>query len=191
MALSASLREYWWIYTIMALGLAICFKVFKESEPGQALTDWLYVEAPLLARLSNKIYTCELLRTLGNLMESQVPLLEALEVTRSTIRNRFFRHFVDEIMEHVQQGGKFSQPFSTYPYILPSVKQMVATGEEVGNLPQVMLRLATFYDAEVDRELKAFSAMIEPLALIVMGAVVGLIVASVILPIFKLGHALH
>jgi type II secretory pathway component PulF len=189
--MSASLREYWWVYFLSATGLAICLKYFKDSEPGQALIDWLYVEAPLVGRLANKIYTCELLRTLGHLMESQVPLLEALEVTRTTIKNRYFRHFVDQIRDHVEQGGKFSKPFATYPYILPSVKQMVATGEEVGDLAQVMLRLARFYDLEVDRELRTFSAMIEPLALIVMGGVVGLIVSSVILPIFKLAHALH
>ncbi len=92
-------------------------------------------------------------------------------------------------MEHVEQGGRFSQPFTTSPYILDSVKQMVATGEEVGNLPKVMLRLAEYYDTEVDRELKNVAAMIEPIALIVLGGVVGVIVASVILPLFKLAHA--
>jgi type II secretory pathway component PulF len=68
---------------------------------------------------------------------------------------------------------------------------MVATGEEVGNLPEVMLRLAKFYDAEVDRELRNFATMIEPMALVVMGSMVGVIVSSVVLPLFKLAHALH
>jgi len=68
---------------------------------------------------------------------------------------------------------------------------MVATGEEVGDLSKVMLRLAKFYDTEVDQELKALASMIEPVALIFMGAVVGLIVSSIILPLFKLAHALH
>jgi type II secretory pathway component PulF len=132
-----------------------------------------------------------MLRTLGHLMESAVPILQALDVTRDTIKNRYFGQFIEQIQEHVRQGGKFAQPFSNYPFILDSVKQMVATGEETGDLPNVMLRLAKFYDAEVDRELKTISSMIEPMALIVMGAVVGVIVSSVILPLFKLAHALH
>jgi type IV pilus assembly protein PilC len=132
-----------------------------------------------------------MLRTLGHLMESAVPILQALEVTRDTIKNRYFGQFIQQIQVHVQQGGKFAQPFSNYPFILDSVKQMVATGEEVGSLPNVMLRLATFYDAEVDRELKTIASMIEPLALIVMGGVVGVIVSAVILPLFRLAHALH
>jgi len=149
------------------------------------------VSGPLISNLSNKIYTCQLLRTLGNLMESQVPLLESLGVTRATIKNRYFRHFIDRIIEHVREGGKFSQPFATYPYTLESVKQMVATGEEAGNLPRVMLRLAEFYDVEADRELKNFASMMEPIALIVMGGVVGMIVSSVILPLFKIASTVH
>jgi type II secretory pathway component PulF len=191
MALSASLREYWWVYLIGIAGCMIGLTLFKKSERGQIIIDWSFTRLPLLSRLSNKINTCSMLRTLGHLMESSVPILQALDVTRDTIKNRFFKNFIHRIKNHVQEGGKFTQPFSEYPFILDSVKQMVATGEEVGNLPEVMLRLAKFYDAEVDRELRNFATMIEPMALVVMGSMVGVIVSSVVLPLFKLAHALH
>jgi type II secretory pathway component PulF len=191
MAMSVSLRDYWWVYLIGCTGSALGLKLFKDSDQGQTLIDWSFIKAPLISRLSNKMNTCIMLRTLGHLMESAVPILQALEVTRDTIKNRYFGQFIQQIQVHVQQGGKFAQPFSNYPFILDSVKQMVATGEEVGSLPNVMLRLATFYDAEVDRELKTIASMIEPLALIVMGGVVGVIVSAVILPLFRLAHALH
>jgi type II secretory pathway component PulF len=191
MALSVSLRSYWWVYIIVTVGIAIGLKLWKDSKSGQKLLDRVCVSGPILSRLYNKIYTCQLLRTLGLLMDSQVPLLEALGVTRATIKNRYFKHFLDKITDHVEQGGRFSHTFTTYPYILDSVKQMVATGEEVGNLPTVMLRLAEFYDTEVDRELKNISSLIEPIALILLGGVVGVIVASVILPLFRLAHAMH
>jgi len=188
---SASLQAYWWAYLMGAAALVVFLKLLKESQPGQALIDFFCVNAPLVARLFNTIYTCQLLRSLGHLMESQVPLLEALEVTRSTIKNRYFTNFVDGIMAHVEQGGKFSEPFATYPYIMDTVKQMVATGDEAGNLSHVMLRLAAFYDTEVDLELKTLSSIIEPLGLMIMGLVVGLIVSSVILPMFRLAQAMH
>jgi type II secretory pathway component PulF len=191
MAMSGSIRANWWIYIFLFIGLAVSLKLFKQSKQGQTFTDWLLVRAPLIARLCNKIYTCELLRILGHLMESQVPLLDALTVTRGTVRNQNFRRFVDQIKEHVKQGGKFSKTFADNPYILPSVREMVATGEEAGNLSKVMLRLAGFYDGEVERDLKALGSMIEPMALIVLGVVVGLIVSAVILPMFKLAHALR
>jgi type II secretory pathway component PulF len=191
MMLSDSLQTYWWGYIVVTLGLIVGIKLWKESVPGQVMVDRICVSGPILSRLYNKIYTCQLLRTLGHLMDSQVPLLEALQVTRSTIKNKYFISFIDKIADHVQRGGRFSQPFTTYPYILDSVKQMVATGEEVGNLPRVMLRLATYYDTEVDRELKNLASLIEPLALILLGGIVGVIVGSVILPLFRLAHAVH
>lgn len=191
MTMSHSLRDYWWAYLIGVAGLAIGFKFFASSGPGQAFFDLFCVRAPIVSRLFNKIYTCQLLRTLGHLMESQVPLLEALLVCRGTMRNRYFTDFIDRIRDHVEQGGKFSQPFATNPHIMDTVKQMVATADETGNLSPVMLRLAKFYDTEVEQELKTLSTIIEPLGLIVMGAVVGLIVSSVILPMFKIAQAMH
>lgn len=190
-AASESLRGYAWVYALSGAGLAILLKLFIGSRQGRALIDKLLVSGPLIARISNKIYTCDLLRTLGNLMESQVPLLEALKVTHDATANRYFKQFIDQIKEHVQKGGRFSQPFAAFPYIMSSVKQMVATGEEAGNLSKVMLRLADHYDVEVDRNLKSLAALIEPLALIILGSVVGVVVSSVILPIFKMAQVIH
>jgi type IV pilus assembly protein PilC len=191
MASSVVLKSYWWALIIIILTFAISFLYFKKTERGKKVIDYLVINFPFISRLASKIYTCRLLRTLGHLMDSHVPLLEALEVTRGTIGNRFFRQLIDLISAHVSEGGKFSQPFSGYPYALESVKQMVATGEEAGNLPKVMLRLAEFYDDEVERDLKILSSMIEPVALIVMGVVIGLIVSSVVLPLFRLAHVLN
>ena len=185
---SDSLKGYWWLYIISVIGLSISFKIFKESRPGKALIDKLIISTPIISKLSTKIYTTEMLRLLGNLITSNVPLLDALEVTRGSISNQYFRDFIDRIIKHVEQGGKFSQPFATCPFIMDSVKQMVATGEEAGKLSKAMLRLTTFYEVEVDQDLKKFSTLLEPAALIVMGGVVGLIVSSIILPMFKLAH---
>lgn len=190
-AASQSLREYGWVYLVAGTGLAVLLPVGVNSQKGRAAIDRFLVSGPWIARIANKIYTGELMRTLGSLMASRVPLLEALQVTRGTTGNRHFRNFIDQIVAHVQQGGKFSQPLVDFPFIPASVKQMVATGEETGNLPKVLLRLATFYDGEVERNLKSIAAKIEPLALLVIGGIVGVIVTSVILPIFKLSQALH
>ena len=190
-AASHSLSEYGWVYLISGVGLVGVLAIYTRSDHGQAAVDRILVSGPFVARIANKIYTCELLRTLGSLMASRVPLLEALEVTRTTTANTHFRKFIDRIVAHVQQGGKFSQPLTDFPYIPPSVKQMVATGEETGNLPKVLLRLAKYFDGEVERNLKSIAAKIEPLALLVIGGIVGVIVTSVVLPIFKLTHALH
>jgi type II secretory pathway component PulF len=186
MALSVSLRGYWWAYAAGVGGLFFGGAAFLQSATGQAGLDRFFVRAPLVAKLFNKILTCQLLRTLGHLLESHVPLIEALDVTQTTFKNRHFAQFVGDIRLHVQEGGRLAQAFAVNPYVMETVKQMVATGEEVGNLPKVMLRLAKFYDSEIERDLKIISSLIEPAALIILGTVVGLIVSSVILPIFRI-----
>ena len=191
MAASASIQKYWWLYLTNLFGILVALKLFLQSRWGKIFTDRLLLTVPVIGPLSNKLYTCRLLRILGNLMDSKVPLIQALEATHSAFSNQYFIRFIDKLKDHVEQGGRFSQPFAANPYIMESVKQMVKTGEEVGNLSKVMLRLADFYDLEVDRELKVIGSMIEPLALIVMGTVVGLIVSSVILPIFRIASSVH
>ncbi len=187
---SASLRAYWWAYLSGVAAVSAGCYYYLKSAAGQTLIDRFLVTAPIVGRLTNKIYTCQLLRTLGHLMESSVTLVQALAVTQPTFRNRYYREFIGELRERVEQGDRFARLFSTNPHILESVKQMVTTGEEVGDLTRVMLRLAQFYDTEVDRELKMVGAMIAPIALVILGAVVALIVSSIVLPMFRIAGAL-
>ena len=191
MKTSALLQSHWWLFILSGLGFAAGLVLFMKSSRGRHTRDWILVNLPLVAGVTNKIYVSQFLRILGHLMESQVPLLEALEVTRGIVSNRYFKQLVDRIKAHVRGGGKFSQPFADYPYAPESVKQMISTGEETGNLSKVMLRLAEFFDTEVEKGLKNLSSMIEPMALIVMGVVIGLIVSSVILPLFRLAHVMQ
>jgi type II secretory pathway component PulF len=186
MALSTSLRGYWWVYLTGCGTLIFLGAVFFRSPPGQALKDRFLVSTPLIAPTFNKILTCQLLRTLGNLMESHVPLIEALDITRTTFTNRHFADFVDKIREHVHGGGTLASIFARNPYVMETVKQMVSTGEEVGKLPKVMLRLAEFYDTEIQHDFRIISSLVEPAALVIIGAVVGMLVSSVILPIFRI-----
>lgn len=186
MALSASLRSYSWAYLIGIAASVFFGTAFFRGETGQAMKDRFLVTTPLIAPMFNKILTCQLLRTLGSLMESRVPLIEALDITRTTFTNRHFVAFVDQIREHVREGGTLSRVFARNPYVMETVKQMVATGEEVGKLPKVMLRLAEFYDSEIQNDLKIIGSLVEPAALVVIGTIVGLLVSSVILPIFRI-----
>ncbi|WP_096892353.1 type II secretion system F family protein [Candidatus Scalindua japonica] len=187
---SSFLRSYWWLCILSCGGLLTGIKIFKDSKHGKALIEWFLVSGPLVSNLCTKIYTNELLRILGNLIESKVSFIEALEVTRGTIRNSYFRDFIDKTIKHMENGGKFSDQFVHFPYIMESVKQMVVTGEDTGNLSTAMLRLNKHYDLEIEQDLKKLTALIEPAALVVMGAVIGIIVSSIILPMFKLSQVI-
>lgn len=190
MWLSRSLCGYWWAYILAAAVAVTGLRGFLLSPPGRSLRDRLAVTLPVIGPLTNKILTGQLLRTLGHLLESHVPLTDALTVTRLTIRNRYYRRLVDRVEEIVRGGGRLATAFQGFAYMPASVRQMLATGEEAGNLYRVMLRLARHYDGEIEHELKRVAALIEPIALIFLGSIVGLIVSSVILPLFKLAHAM-
>jgi len=190
MAMSQSIRGYWWAWILGLGALAAGGTAALRSPPGHWLRDKLALTLPVVGPLTNKVLTGQLLRTLGHLLESHVALLDALQVTRMTLQNRFYRRLVERVDEVVQGGGRLAHAFRDFTYMPPAVRQMIATGEESGNLFPVMLRLARHYDQEIEQELKRVAALIEPLALIILGAIVGVIVASVILPLFKMAHAI-
>jgi type II secretory pathway component PulF len=195
MALSQSLRAFWWAWVLAVAGGGAAVAAFRRSPAGRWLQDQMAVSLPLVGDLTNKILTGQLLRTLGHLLESHVALTDALKVTRLTIQNHLYRGLIDHAQQVVEGGGRLSQAFLGFTHMPPTVRQMLATGEEAGNLYAVMLyavmlRLARHYDAEIEQQLKRIASLIEPIALIILGAVVGVIVASVILPLFKMAHAI-
>lgn len=191
MASSDSLRQHWPLYLAGAVGFIFSAVLGSKSRAGRTIIDRFLISGPVVRDLANRIYTSEMLRTLGYLLESGVPLVEALQVTAPTVRNCYYRRFIGTIIDSVSQGGRFARPFGRNRHIPVTVKQMVTVGEEVGELPKVMRRLARHYDTEVETALKKFVAIIEPVALIILGGMVGTIVSSIVLPLFRLSHALH
>lgn len=190
MGASESLRHYGWAYALGAVALAVALRAFLLSPPGRGLCDSLAVRLPVIGPMTNKILTGQLLRTLGHLLESHVALTDALDVTRMTMRNHHYRALIDRVHETVSGGGHLAQAFLGFTYMPGTVRQMIATGEEAGNVYPVMLRLARHYDGEIEQELKRMAGLVEPIALVLLGSIVGVIVASVILPLFKLAHAI-
>jgi type IV pilus assembly protein PilC len=184
------LRYYWWLCLFFLFFIGLGLKIYIKSDLGKRHIDLFMLKAPLANRLCNKIYTNQFLRTMGSLLESRVSLLDALEVSKGALSNLYYRHMIDEIVDYVQSGGHFSTKVLSNPYLLEPVKQMLVTAEESGTLSTVMLKLADYYDTEIERDLKTISSLIEPVALVLIGGVVGLIVSSVILPLFRIAHSL-
>lgn len=136
-----------------------------------------------------QIYLIQSMRVLGLSLANGVTVPDALASCREVVSNKVFQRFLIGVEEKVNEGGGFSAAFQTADFIPPLVRQMVSTGEETGNLPKILSRVADYYERELTKKLAAFSRMVEPIMLIVMGGVVGLIVSSLILPIFKLSQA--
>ncbi len=189
--LSNGLMSYWHIWAISAAGIWWGGYTFIKSNMGKQTVQRLQMSLPLLADIYVKIFLTQTLRTLGFLMGSNVPLIEALRIVKEGAKNLIFARFIEKIADNVEEGKGMALAFSESTFVPENAKQIIKTGEETQNLPKVMLRLSDYYEGEIDDQLKKLSTIIEPALLIVMGLVVGVIVISLIMPIFKLSRAVH
>lgn len=190
MGISFFLRSYWWACILGGIGLLAGIKLYLSSLAWRRHMDWLVIHFMLFSKISNAIFTGIFLRTLGNMLVNGIPLAEAISISGSTIENAYYRQYVENIRINIEEGGNFSTGFAANKHIHASVKQMISVGEDVGKLAPVMLKLAQMYETQTDQDLKQFTSLIEPVALIFMGFVVWVIVSSIVLPMFRLAGAM-
>jgi type II secretory pathway component PulF len=183
------LIAYWLPITAGLIASIIGLAWWLRTPAGRAALDDLKLRVIGLKGIFIQVYLIQSMRVLGLSLSNGVSVPDALASCREVVANRSFRRFLTGVEAKVNEGGGFAAAFQEVDFIPPMVRQMVTTGEETGNLPKVLGRIADYYERELARKLAAFSRMIEPIMLIIMGGVVGLIVSSLILPIFKLSQA--
>ncbi|MDX2505998.1 MAG: type II secretion system F family protein [Gammaproteobacteria bacterium] len=189
MAVSNLFREYWASLLIALATLLLGLRYWAASDGGRQRLDWFKLHLPGLRGIFIRLYLLQSMRVLGLSLSNGVGIVDALHSCRDVVRNRQFQQFIDQVIERVLAGDGISSGFSNTTFIPPMVQQMIKTGEQTGSLPKVMARLADFYERELSVRLETFSRLAEPIMLLVMGVVVGLLVSSLILPIFKLSKA--
>ncbi len=191
MTWSDIVRQFW-AFIVLGAAAALGTVYYWAGTPaGVALVDRVKLELPLVKEIFVELYLTQSMRVLGLSLGHGVSVPDALRACRDVVSNSRFRRLMDTVERHVNEGRGLSPGFEQSEIIPSLTKQMVATGEESGTLPLVLTRIADFYERELTRKLTTFSKLAEPLMLLVMGVVVGLIVASLILPIFKLSKAVH
>lgn len=191
MQFSHIILDYWWALLLGFMGLAMGLIAWLNSESGSRSIDAFKLKAPVLKHIFIKLYLIQTMRVLGLSLKHGVNLLEALEIAKDVVQNHLFHDFIDKLSKDINNGRKLAAGFNEVGFIPPMVRQMITTGEETGNLSLVCIRIADYFQKELEKLLKFITKAIEPLMLIVMGVIVGLLVSSLILPIFKLSHAVH
>ncbi|UCH81605.1 MAG: type II secretion system F family protein [Nitrospiraceae bacterium] len=181
-----------WIYPVLFVGIiAAGAYAFAKSTKGRLIIDTLKMSLPGINQIFVRVYLVQMMRTLGFLMICNVPLMDALLITRRGVNNLVFVKFIDKTARNLEEGQGMSLSFTESAFIPESAKQIVKTGEDTQNISKVMLKLSDYYENEIDDQMRKFTTIIEPLLLIFMGVVVGVIVMSLILPIFKLSKMVH
>ena len=191
MFVSDFLRNYWLQTTLLAGAGLWWLLAWLRSPAGALLFDTLKMRTPLVKDIFLQIYLSQSLGAIGMSLANGVPVAVALKASQDIVKNALFARFMESIRTCVNEGRGLAAGFNDSALIPPMVRQMLTTGEQTGNLAKVMTRVADFYARELNKRITIFAKAIEPIMLIVMGAVVGLIVAALILPIFKLSRAIH
>jgi type IV pilus assembly protein PilC len=185
---SGAFVRHWWYALLLGAGAAAwAFSRWAKS-PRNALTvDRALLSLPLIGDLTRNIVLTRVLRTLGSLMESGVSILRSLELTKSAADNQVFSALLEKVAHDVKEGKVLSVSLAQGGALIPRVViGMVATGERTGALPEIISRVAGFYEAETDAAVKNIFSAMEPLFIVVLGVMVGGIAVSVLLPMFDM-----
>lgn len=180
-------RSFWFVI-FPAIFLALYgLKRLKQSKPGTEVWDKTKLRLPMqLGPIIQKIAVARFSRTLATLVSSGVPILQAIEITGKTSGNTVIEYAMEEVKENIKSGDSIARPLERVSVFPPMVTQMIAIGEETGALDTMLHKIADFYEDEVDAAVKSLTSILEPIMMIFIGGLVGLIVVSMYLPIFNL-----
>jgi type IV pilus assembly protein PilC len=184
--ISDFLRGYWWALGAGVAGAIVGFKRYYATSSGRYTCDKLMLKVPVLGNVVRKGSVARFTRTLGTLISSGVPILQGLEITAKTAGNMVVEKAVMATRESISQGNTISEPLKECGVFPPMVTSMIAVGEQTGALDEMLDKIASFYDSEVDTAVEALTAIIEPVMIVVMGVVVGGMLIAMYLPMFKL-----
>lgn len=186
LAVSWVARKLAWVLAPAAVVLVLALRRYARTEKGRYKFDSFLMQFPYFGRLYLKVIVSRFAQTLGMLIKSGVPLLEALYVTERTIGNTVVQRIIENIRSAITQGRPLAEPLKASGIFPATVVQMVALGEKSGQLDQMLIEVAGFYDREVEFTIKNITTALEPLLLLAMGVSVAFIALAVLLPIFNL-----
>jgi type IV pilus assembly protein PilC len=186
LAVSEFLQNYWYLVLLIPVFLVLLFQLVRRSPRGKLITDRWGLRFPYMGAINRKNKISRVTRTLGTLINSGVPLLEGLEITRNSVGNSVIEQALDKVRGAVKEGEGLAEPMGETRQFDDMVVNMVAVGEETGELDRMMLRVADTYEYEVDIEVQGLVRLLEPLLIIMVGGVVAFILFAVFLPLLEI-----
>jgi type IV pilus assembly protein PilC len=178
--------DYWWVLPLFPIGLWLLYKLVRLSRTGRYATDWIKLHIPIMGKILEKTIVARTMRTLGTLVASGVPILEALSIVKETANNAVFERCYQRVYESIREGETIAEPMRESRLVDDMVVNMIEVGEETGDLDTMLYKIADFYDEEVDTAVKSLISLLEPIMIVVLGGIIGFIVVALFLPLIKL-----
>jgi type II secretory pathway component PulF len=186
-SMSAALTKSYWLDAGVIILLIGFISFFRKTVAGRAFFSFLAFHTPVVRNLVKKIILVRLTRTLGSLIASGLSIVESLELCRKVVGNPKYEKAIDIVINDIKNGVQISEAFRKFPDLFPRfLTSLIGVGEKTGTLESVLKTFADFYDDEVDGALKDLTTFLEPMMLLFMGLLVGLIAVSILMPIYQL-----
>ena len=173
-------------FLVLSVIAFILFNRYTSTQTGRRQYDAFKLKLPVFGMLIRKVAISRFCRTLGTLLQSGVPIMQALEIVGKASGNEVIAETVNKVRESVREGESIAVPLQLSGLFPPLVTQMVAVGEETGNLDGMLSKISDFYDTEVEYMLASLTSLLEPILILIMGFIVGFIVVSVFLPLYQI-----
>jgi len=186
MRVSNFLQAYWWLLGLGMLGLFLALRQYGRTTRGERVFDTWKIRAPLVGKLALKVAMSRFTRTLGILLHSGIPLLDALDIARPVVNNSVLATAIGTARDAIREGADIASPLKASGYFPPLVSHMISIGEKSGQLEDMLMRVAESYDKEVETSVEGLTSLVEPIIIVVMAVVVFGIMLAVLLPIFEL-----
>jgi type IV pilus assembly protein PilC len=184
--LSNAVTGYWWAFIVGGFATTMLFKKWKASASGIKIWDTFKLRIPMkIGDIVQKIALARWSRTLSALVSAGVPLLQALEITGKTAGNWCVEKAMADVIDSVRQGGTIADPLKVAPVFPGMVSHMIGVGEETGALDTMLTKIADFYEDQVNAAVKQLASILEPVMIVLVGGMVGFIVVSMYMPLFK------
>ena len=190
LAISSFITEQYMYYVPVLLVVGFGLMIFMRRPSGRQTVDWVRLHCPVIRNMFGQLYIARSARTMSTLLAAGVNLLDIIDICRGVTNNVHFNRLWDRMEQGVRDGKQMSDSVDECPYIPANVASMIASGERSGRLGEVMERIASFADQELETAVKQVTAYIEPVMVIFMGIVVGGVAMALLLPIFKMGNVM-
>ncbi|OGD87211.1 hypothetical protein A2870_03630 [Candidatus Curtissbacteria bacterium RIFCSPHIGHO2_01_FULL_41_11] len=180
------MRNFWWLLIMMTVGAFYGLRVFAKTEKGSRIISVFVLRLPIWGKIRKTLILAQFTRTLGLLIGAGIPIITALKVVADLLASPSYREGLDYAISRVERGSPLYQPLATNPIFPPIIGQMLRVGEETGKMDEVLGRLSVYFEGEGENLIRNLTTALEPVILVVLGLGVGVLVLSIILPIYNL-----
>lgn len=190
LAMSNSLKNYWYIYIIVVVGIVVGIQMYKRTDNGKHNLDKLKLKIPVFGLLQTKSACASFARTMSTLLQAGMPMIDALEISASTMKNVLFYDGLEKVKNGVSLGLPLSNQLKATGLFPAMVVHMVGIGEETGNVEEMLTNSATYYEEEVEVQTQTLTSLMEPVIIVLMAFVVVLLIMAIYQPMIQLYNTL-